>query len=264
MSTSYEAPVAVRELEKMIREFSYNNGYEISQVFDDTLRYIISGFSSDGKPIENWPYKKDQNLFFWNYLQEWIKVMEKQLRVNMWYDPFGDLFMSCVASNSRTKDNGQFFTPVPICELMAEINQTEEKKTGIKCSDPACGSGRTLLAWHVRNLGNYLCAEDIDKTCCLMTCCNFIVHGCIGEVIWHDSLNPDSFNYGWIINERLTATGVPSIRSIKKEESQIQRYLEDQKKSLREKNITTEPEKKQIDTHQHISNNQKPIQLTLF
>lgn len=263
MSMNYDAPGAVRELEKMLRNFTNRNGYEINQVFDDTLRYIIWGFSLDGKPLENWRYNKEQNSFFWEYLKEWHKVMEKQLRLHDWYDPFGDIYMSCVAGNCRQSDHGQFFTPMPICDLMAAINgNNREKKTGITCSDPTCGSGRSLIAWHVRNLGNYLCAEDIDKTCCLMTCCNFIIHGCIGEVIWHDSLNPDSYNYGWKINEYLSAQGKPSIRSIKKEESRIWRGWQERKN-----NFTTEQNKLKLDKKQEEIDqnpNKNPIQLSLF
>lgn len=47
--------------------------------------------------------------------------------------------------------------------------------------DPTCGSGRLLLAYHARNPGNYLIGEDINRTCCLMTVCNMLIHGCVGK-----------------------------------------------------------------------------------
>lgn len=68
-------------------------------------------------------------------------------------------------------------------------------------------------------INTYLCAEDIDRTCCLMTVCNFLIHGCVGEVIWHDSLSPDTFYDGWKVNETLAITGLPTVRRITKEES---------------------------------------------
>lgn len=57
-----------------------------------------------------------------------------------------------------------------------------------------------------------------------MTVCNFIIHGCVGEVICHDSLDPNSFYAGWKINERLNTTRfspIPliTVREITKEES---------------------------------------------
>ena len=81
-----------------------------------------------------------------------------------------------------------------------------------------CGSGRLLLAYHVRNLGNYLVAEDISRTCCLMTVCNMLMHGCVGEVIQHDSLLPEDFKDGWFVNPVLTTTGIPTIRKMSEDE----------------------------------------------
>ena len=71
--------------------------------------------------------------------------------------------------------------------------------------------------------------EDIDRTCCLMTVCNFLIHGCVGEVIWHDSLNPDTYYDGWKVNERLAITGLPTIRRIAKEESVVWRTWQNQR-----------------------------------
>lgn len=224
MSSKLNIPSELKELDSLLCQFSCKTGNSITEIFKDCLRYIIWSFSLDGKPIDNWRYKKEENIFFFEFLQKFIQVMNTQLNENHqnWYDVFGDLFMSYFPSSSK----GQFFTPPHICE-MAEMNTSEEKQTGAFCSDPCSGSGRILLAWHVKNLGNYLCAEDIDEICCLMTCCNFIIHGCVGEVIWHDSLDPESFYYGWKVNEYLTVTGIPSIRSICQKESRV--YLYSQK-----------------------------------
>ena len=60
--------------------------------------------------------------------------------------------------------------------------------------------------------------EDISRTCCMMTVCNMLVHGCVGEVICHDSLQPKAFTDGWKVNQALPLTGIPSIRRMKEEE----------------------------------------------
>ena len=129
---------------------------------------------------------------------------------------------------------------------MTDITDNNEKFTGKYINDPACGSGRTLLAWHVRNIGNYLCAEDIDRTCCLMTVCNFIIHGCVGEVICHDSLDPGSFYTGWKINERLNKnpfSPIPliTVREIAKEESITLRIWENKKLENEAKKEASKP-----------------------
>lgn len=270
MSTIYDAPAELRQLEKMLNSFSYQHGYDIGQVFDDTLRYIIHGFSLDEKPISNWTYKKELNIFFSEYLTEWIRIMQFQLGKSEWYDAFGELYMANIASKSQQSNNGQFFTPIGICDLMVLVGNNQENVIGQCCSDPTCGSGRLLLAWHVRNLGNYLCAEDIDHTCCLMTCCNFLIHGCVGEVICHDSLNPDSYNYGWMINEHLNNPlhkyyGIPTIRSIDKEESRVWHHWQQLQQNVCEIHCNSNNETIPICNEKQVcKKGGMPVQLTLF
>lgn len=221
----YEAPKEVRNLEKMIIDFSYQNGYDMIDVFNDLLRYIIHGFSPGAPPLHNWKYKRNQNVAFYQMLVEWIQIMNRQNQEDTdWYDPFGDLFMA-LSSNKSQQAQGQFFTPVHICDLMVQILCPQNREIGCKMGDPTCGSGRLLLAYHVRHLGSYLVGEDISRTCCMMTVCNMVMHGCIGEVIHHDALAPKDFMDGWFINEHLTRTGVPSIRRMTEEEYRMNRNI---------------------------------------
>lgn len=229
MAKNYDAPIELRGMEKMINDFSYKNGYDTYRVFDDFLRYVIFGFSLDEKPLENWEYKKEENTFFGELLKEWVLVTSKKINISNWYDALGELYMCVISSNSTKSSLGQFFTPPIICDLMVSLSASSDKSVGKICGDVACGSGRTLLAFHVVNLGNYLCAEDINKTCCLMSCCNFIIHGCVGEVVWHDSLDPSTYYGGWKINEYLTHTGIPTIRNMEKEESLVWKNHNEQK-----------------------------------
>lgn len=221
----YDIPSKLRPLEKLIMDFSYANGYDPVNVFNDFLTYIIHGFSLGAPPLHSWKYKKQQNTVFMKMVTEWAQLMKRELKEDTdWFDPFGDLYMSLVSKGTQ-QGQGQFFTPVHICDLMVMCTQGEEKKTGQRMNDPTCGSGRLLLAYHVRNLGNYLIAEDINRTCCLMTVCNMLVHGCVGEVIWHDSLNPKNFMGGWKVNPILTRTGIPTIQKMSMEEYQASRNL---------------------------------------
>ena len=222
----YNTPSEIRPLEKLIMDFSYSNGYDPLNVFNDFLTYIIHGFSPGAPPLHSWKYKRQQNEIFMEMTVEWSKLMQLKTREDMaWYDPFGDLYMS-LASQSTQQGQGQFFTPVHICDLMVMCTEMEgEKKVGQRMGDPTCGSGRLLLAYHVRNLRSYLVAEDINRTCCLMTVCNMLIHGCVGEVICHDSLNPKNFVDGWKVNPMLTSTGIPTIRKMSTEEYLANRNL---------------------------------------
>lgn len=221
MSKTYETPPELRELEKLISEFTYNNGYDISRVFDDLLTFIVHGFSPGAPPLENWKYNSEQNRVFYAMYCKWIEIMNRQINIRSWYDVFGELYMALIVSPKQAQSSGQFFTPAHICDLMTCINSSEHVMTNAIGSDPTCGSGRMLISFHVKHPGNYLIGEDIDCTCCMMAVCNFLIHGGVGEVIWHNSLDPESYFGGWKVNESLTLTGIPSARTIPKEESHV-------------------------------------------
>ena len=57
-------------------------------------------------------------------------------------DALGDLFMEHVSHGN----NGQFFTPEPLCQFMSLATGVDELKPGQSMCDPTCGSGRMLLA----------------------------------------------------------------------------------------------------------------------
>ena len=221
----------LRPLEKKLNAMAYTR--DISRVFDDWLRYTIQGFSPGAAPISDWGYKLEDDKKFYEMYAEWVVLMDKQIQKKSqekgdygWYDAFGSLYEGCIASKGRKDNNSQFFTPETICDFMARIQGDPETEViqGRTISDPTCGSGRTLLAFNALFPGNYLVAEDIDRTCCMMTVCNFLIHGCVGEVVWHDSLNPNSFYGAWKVNEGLNNPfsewfGIPHIRQVEYEET---------------------------------------------
>ena len=159
----YNTPQAIRPLEKTICDFAYSNGYDPISVFNDFLRYVIHGFSPGAPPLMDWKYKRQQNRHFMEMLTGWIRLMQRELQSGGWFDAFGDLFMA-ISSKIGRQVNGQFFTPPDICDLMVLCTDSGETATGKRICDPTCGSGRLLLAYHVRHLGNYLVAEDVKFT----------------------------------------------------------------------------------------------------
>ena len=60
--------------------------------------------------------------------------------------------------------NGQYFTPDHVCELMAKMT-IPEIQDGQSVCDPACGSGRMLIkATEVNRYGQFY-GVDIDRRC---------------------------------------------------------------------------------------------------
>lgn len=198
---------------KNLNSFIYRNGFDNTKVFDDLLRYIIIGFTRPGaKGLKDWTYTREQNAEFQKLFQELLQVVKRGIDANEWYDAFGTIYEEIIASKAKRNNTGQFFTPSSLCNLMVEIVYSrDEKICGKIISDCAVGSGRTLLAFHVRHLGNYYVAEDIDPMCVKMAVCNFLFHGVEGEVICHDTLLcPDSCVFAYKVNEGLN-NPLPSI-----------------------------------------------------
>lgn len=219
MSKRYEAPVEVRELEKLINDFTYRNGFNVQTVFQDLLRYIIHGFSLPSTPpLTDWRYTKEQNKTFYEMFAAWIQIMEKQIKIHGWYDAFGKLFMALTSQRGQ-QQKGQFFTPENITKLMSEMIMGSKSDPQIpSVYDPAAGSGRTLLAAKADRPQSYLIAWDIDYTCCLMCVCNFLMNSCVGEVVCIDSLGMDNFRGAWLVNGAYYRTGLPSVQWMNEQE----------------------------------------------
>lgn len=106
---------------------------------------------------------------------------------------------------------GQFFTPPTVATAMAELQaatlETDNATPAdpLRIADPACGSGRLLLA-----MGRYLVQEriqppalfvgqDKDPLCARMTAINFALSGLPGYVTHGDSLTGEA-TATWQIN----------------------------------------------------------------
>lgn len=138
-------------------------------------------------------------------------------------DVFGDFYMEHISHGH----NGQFFTPEPICELMARIQGNAEP--GSRVLDCACGSGRTLLAAAKINRNATFFGADIDRNCCMMCMINQCLNGLLGEVAWMNSLSNEFFG-AWQIRLHPTG-GIPYIVPITESESLIVLKLPKQKET---------------------------------
>lgn len=98
-------------------------------------------------------------------------------------DILGDIFEGGITFG----ENGQFFTPEHICDVMAQLSM-DASVSGKRIYDPACGSGRTLLAAADIAPNNEFYGQDIDIRCVRMTAINLALRNLHGYVIWGNSL----------------------------------------------------------------------------
>jgi len=108
-------------------------------------------------------------------------------------DVLGDLFENCISFG----EHGQFFTPVHLTEMIAQLMDPSD---GEGVSDPACGSGRTLIAAGRQNPSLSLYGADLDPRCAKMTVLNFLMLGLHGQVTWGNTLSMEEYKT-WAVTE---------------------------------------------------------------
>lgn len=195
--------------------------FERTTMFERFLEFIIASFDISGRKLER-PFTKEESRICYSLMSEWLLIMKERTQTKEWYDILGEVYMRGIASGGKKSATCQFFTPMHICDFMSKITDPGENG-GESVMDSCCGSGRMLLAAHSNHPGNYCCGQDLDRLCCLMAVCNFLVHGINGEVVWGNSLDPNDYREGWRINETLGYTGIPTVTKMERHESRIYR-----------------------------------------
>ncbi len=195
----------------LLKEFEHR--YELRSVFDDFLTLTICAFSQNPHTkksydeelymeiIGKYKEKKYSDLFP-KLLTQLILEMEEKLGDNSGNDVLGDFFEQELSRGG----NGQFFTPWHVCMFMAKINHVdyENEEHMIKrlnILDPACGSGRMLLAGAMDYRHHNFYGIDIDHTCVKMATINLFLNGVFhAEVMWANALDPSDFRMSYIIS----------------------------------------------------------------
>lgn len=190
----------------MNKEYDFNRAFkelsrihDTSIVFNDWLSFSIDQFliNPDKKYFLHENYTEKEYQIFWRLFQSWIYEMDKALETHEWYDLLGVYYEENVKSSSKASDMGQFFTPHDVVDLMLELTIKDNAGT---CYDPCGGSGRFLLAYHVKHPSDLCFCHDLDETACKMAVLNFLIHGVKGGVCRYNCLTGEFYN-AWKINE---------------------------------------------------------------
>jgi len=259
-----ESKKELRQFVKLMEVLS--NRHHYSAILDDFLVMCLNAFTIDGcleadHTRRMGGYNQQEKTVLKDMFYEMIKVYNEMIdNDGQWYDFFGNLYMF-IASNWKQSSLGQFFTPETVVEFMVGIQGATGGVIGKgkTVSDPACGSGRFLIAYHAKYPGNYTYGEDLDPICAKMTALNMMLHGCEGEVVCHDSILMN-WNFGFKINPQIRTLGLPHIAELKEAESFIMRVHQHKIKAI-------EPIKHQpqiINLAKQVKGSVKEHQLQLF
>ena len=176
-------------------------------VFNDFLAYCVDQFRVDNNPphFNHDKYNKEEYSLFYDLFQQLIQKTNQVLNGHDtvgWFDMLGVFYEDTVQSKWKAGDKAQFFTPVNVCEILAELSLPKNSDVDevLTVYDSACGSSRTLLAYHVRRPFDICVGGDLDHISCLMSVINFILHGVKGVVLNMDSLSGEFYG-AWKVNE---------------------------------------------------------------
>lgn len=180
--------------------------HELANVFNDFLTLAICSYhrtNLQSRLTEKDPANEEIYLHISRkYDRTELKAFAEalgHLMLNANDNPYSDILGEYFMQHISRGQNGQFFTPDPVCEMMTLL-QTENKSiSGKKVADPACGSGRMLLQFARHNPDNYFFGADNANTCAKMAVLNFFLNGLRGEVAWMNSLSMEWFG-GWHVN----------------------------------------------------------------
>lgn len=206
---------------KLLSTYAHARGRDIQSVFIEMLDFFIDTFSPSefvrfkGDMCSLFEARRALNTTMVDVMKHWLITAEKSIADNGICDFFGELYESMFLGKSKALAMGQFFTPMPLCQVMISALPHSAQCVG----EPSCGSGRNVLAhWQTADkskLIEYRC-EDLDPVSVKMCALNMMINGMYGSVICHDSLDPTSFHFGYAINEIRYPIPSPfySIRSI--------------------------------------------------
>lgn len=216
MAKTVDVPHELREFNEA---FNKLGGYrwDVAEVFHDLLDFMIACWSPHGDKelAERLKRKyKDDYHYLSAMMAALLRCYNESFKKRNWYDGLGTYY-EIIASRSKSSALGQFFTPEGICDLLTEMNADYVNPPLNKTiNDPACGSGRLLLSFHVRAPQNTHFACDIDPICAKMTAFNMCIHGVRGQITCGNALDLTSdWRFGFEIN-RLLKFGIPSIERI--------------------------------------------------
>lgn len=210
---------------------SFRFKYDLHTVFDDFLTMSMCSVTRDPitglshyedlylKTIE--PYREDPHRYVFPKMFAALVNEMEELK-----DGCNDVLGACYEKNFYKKGKQQYFTPWPICEFMARSTlQSDEKQERSKkrILEPACGSGRMLLAAaQVHGKEHFYYAVDVDHTCVKMTALNLFLNGMFNaEVMCGNFLSPNDFR----ISYRISLLPLGIFRIEKKEDSPLWRML---------------------------------------
>lgn len=186
------------EIKQLLKDFErFAHGQHLHSAFTELLDWMLL------------PFKKYNTIEEQNHALETYRTHPKVTQLTTlitligdlsenFQDPLGELYMQSISNGH----NGQYFTPTPICEMISVMSINDNRDKTETILDPACGSGRMLLAAAKMNRHNTFFGADLDGICCKMALVNLLLNSLQGEIAHMNSLS-NEFYTGYKVNTTL-------------------------------------------------------------
>lgn len=208
---------SIKQLERMITSLA--NRHSTWEVFTDFVAMSALAISNgvDGYHYQEreqeylqiiGKYSKDDQMLFPEMLAHLVEALEQCAQERHFDDILGRVFHDLELHN---KYKGQFFTPMPVCNVMGRISVGDDggwqerlqEKGYIPICEPACGSGamifgaanaylETGLNWSKQM---FVAANDIDLKCVHMAYVQLSLYGIPAVVAHANTLTRETWSY---------------------------------------------------------------------
>ena len=119
--------------------------------------------------------------YFQSAMVELVKETEKTEN-----DVLSEIYMAMITFG----ENGQFFTPQHISEMMAKMLGVND---GESVNDPTCGSGTMLIEAGKQNRNAVMTGCDLDPRCAKMAALNMILLDLDATIVWGNTLTMEFY-----------------------------------------------------------------------
>ena len=231
-------------------------GYTMSKVFRDWVRLMLYSLQRRDDPylevMDRYPNDREEGDREADLFSEaFARLMNQMQKYNV--EQLGDCYME-IAGNYSVQGMGQYFTPQPVCDMMAQLTIPDTDVEAPRVADPACGSGRLLhSAAKILPTDAHFTGIDLDSICAHMATLNLCFFNMNGVIIHGNALSMEYYN-GWI-TQRSPMGG--QIREMA--EHEIEEYRE-----LRGKALKEAAEMKQEEEFANREQEEQESQLALF
>lgn len=196
----------------------------MSKVFRDWVRLMLYSLQRRNEPylevMERYPNDRDKGEREADLFSEaFAELMNQTQKYNT--EMLGDCYME-IAGKYSVQGMGQFFTPQPVCDMMAQMTIPDTDEESPSVADPACGSGRLLhSAAKLLPTTAHFTGIDLDSICAHMATLNLCFFNMNGVIIHGNAITMEYYT-GWIIKR--TAMG-GAIREMTEQEVEEYREL---------------------------------------